>query len=629
MQRNRLANFLPYLVVILAIVSLLGLNMGASSERISYYELQNVIEKENVEEVSVSIGTNVTVVKGVYEKDKQKVTFTATIPSTSDEIGQVIKNLGKDSTKLTIVDADASNIFLETVASIIPFILFAVFAVWMLNRMNGANGANAKAFEFSKSRAKLEGKIRVRFNDVAGCDEEKQEMAEIIDYLKYPKKFEKMGARIPKGILLSGHPGTGKTLLAKAVAGEANVPFYSISGSDFVEMFVGVGASRVRDMFKKAQQTAPCIIFIDEIDAVGRQRGAGFGGGHDEREQTLNQLLVEMDGMEENTGVVVIAATNRPDVLDPALLRAGRFDRQITVALPDRKGREAILHVHARNKKFVKDLDLGALAKRTPGFSGADLENVLNEAAILAVRENKDEIGMKQIDEAIDRVMMGPAKVSRTYDDKTKKLVAYHESGHAIIGLFLENAQVVQKVTIIPRGQAGGYNLMTPKEEKMMHTKNDLLDTITSYMGGRTAEELFFDDITTGASNDIQNATNIAKDMVTLYGMSDLGPIKYNAGNENVFLGRDYNQPNNVSGEVAYEIDQEVRKIINTCHTKARQIIEAHKTELETIAHALMEYETLTAEQIQRVVKGEDISADFKYEEKESSEPVTEETVNE
>ena len=629
MQRNRLANFLPYLVVILAIVSLLGLNMGASSERISYYELQNVIEKEKVEEVSVSIGTNVTVVKGVYEKDKQKVTFTATIPSTSDEIGQVIKNLGKDSTKLTIVDADASNIFLETVASIIPFILFAVFAVWMLNRMNGANGANAKAFEFSKSRAKLEGKIRVRFNDVAGCDEEKQEMAEIIDYLKYPKKFEKMGARIPKGILLSGHPGTGKTLLAKAVAGEANVPFYSISGSDFVEMFVGVGASRVRDMFKKAQQTAPCIIFIDEIDAVGRQRGAGFGGGHDEREQTLNQLLVEMDGMEENTGVVVIAATNRPDVLDPALLRAGRFDRQITVSLPDRKGREAILHVHARNKKFVKDLDLGALAKRTPGFSGADLENVLNESAILAVRENKDEIGMKQIDEAIDRVMMGPAKVSRTYDDKTKKLVAYHESGHAIIGLFLENAQVVQKVTIIPRGQAGGYNLMTPKEEKMMHTKNDLLDTITSYMGGRTAEELFFDDITTGASNDIQNATNIAKDMVTLYGMSDLGPIKYNAGNENVFLGRDYNQPNNVSGEVAYEIDQEVRKIINTCHTKARQIIEAHKTELETIAHALMEYETLTAEQIQRVVKGEDISADFKYEEKESSEPATEETVSE
>ena len=484
-------------------------------------------------------------------------------------------------------------------------------AVWMINKMSGAQSANGKAFEFSKSRARLEGKVKVRFADVAGCDEEKQEMAEIIDYLKYPKKFEKMGARIPKGVLLAGHPGTGKTLLAKAVAGEANVPFYSISGSDFVEMFVGVGASRVRDMFKKAKQTAPCIIFIDEIDAVGRQRGAGFGGGHDEREQTLNQLLVEMDGMEENTGVVVIAATNRPDVLDPALLRAGRFDRQITVSLPDRKGREAILKVHARNKHFAADIDLGALAKRTPGFSGADLENVLNESAIMAVRHDETEITMADIDEAIDRVMMGPAKVSKTYDDKTKKLVAYHESGHAIVGLFMENAQVVQKVTIIPRGQAGEYNLMTPKEEKMMNTKNDLLATITSFMGGRVAEELFFDDVTTGASNDIERATNIAKDMVTLYGMSDLGPIKYNSGSENVFLGRDYNQPNNVSGQVAFEIDQEVRKIVNGCHDEAKKLIQAHETELTRIAEALMEYETLTAEQIQKVVKGEDISADF------------------
>jgi cell division protease FtsH len=420
-----------------------------------------------------------------------------------------------------------------------------------------------------------------------------------------------MGARIPKGILLSGHPGTGKTLLAKAVAGEANVPFYSISGSDFVEMFVGVGASRVRDMFKKAQQTAPCIIFIDEIDAVGRQRGAGFGGGHDEREQTLNQLLVEMDGMEENTGVVVIAATNRPDVLDPALLRAGRFDRQITVSLPDRKGREAILAVHARNKHFAPDMDLNALAKRTPGFSGADLENVLNESAIMAVRHNETEITMADVDEAIDRVMMGPAKVSRTYDDKTKKLVAYHEAGHAIVGLFMDNAQIVQKVTIIPRGEAGGYNLMTPKEEKMLETKSDLLATITSYMGGRVSEEMFFDDVTTGASNDIERATNLAKDMVTLYGMSDLGPIKYNSGTENVFLGRDYNSPNNVSGQVAFEIDQEVRKIVNSCHDTARDLLEKHKKELESIANALMEHETLTAEQINRLVKGEDISADF------------------
>ena len=609
MQKNKLISYLPYLIVIIAILSLFNMNGSGVSETLSYQELQKTLKNETIKESQISIGNNVTTVHGVYTKDERQVGFSSTIPSTSDEISAVIGQL--ENSKLTIVDADASNLFLDTLITLIPFVFFGAFAIWMINRMNGAGGANSKAFEFSKSRARLEGKIRVRFDDVAGCDEEKQEMKEIIEYLKYPKKFEKMGARIPKGILLVGHPGTGKTLLAKAVAGEANVPFYSISGSDFVEMFVGVGASRVRDMFKKAQQTAPCMIFIDEIDAVGRQRGAGFGGGHDEREQTLNQLLVEMDGMEDNTGVVVIAATNRPDVLDPALLRAGRFDRQITVSLPDRKGREAILKVHARNKHLASDIDLGALAKRTPGFSGADLENVLNEAAILAVREDSDEIHMQHIDEAIDRVMMGPAKVSRTYDEKTKKLVAYHESGHAIVGLFLENAQVVQKVTIIPRGQAGGYNLMTPKEEKMMNTKNDLLATITSYMGGRVSEEMFFDDVTTGASNDIERATNIAKDMVTLYGMSDLGPIKYNAGTENVFLGRDYNSPNNVSGEVAYEIDQEVRKIINGCHDKARAILEEHRDQLIAIAEALMEYETLTAEQIQQVVNGESIAEDF------------------
>jgi len=610
MQRNRLINYLPYLIILVAVLSLFSLNGSGTTSQLSYEELKTTLQNEKIKESQISVGTNVTTVKGVYTNSSDKqVVFTSVIPSTSTEIEALIEDL--DGAKITVIDSEASNVFLDALLSLIPFLLFGGFAFWMINRMNGAGGANNRAFEFSKSRARLEGKIRVRFSDVAGCDEEKQEMAEIIDYLKYPKKFEKMGARIPKGVLLSGHPGTGKTLLAKAVAGEANVPFYSISGSDFVEMFVGVGASRVRDMFKKAQQTAPCIIFIDEIDAVGRQRGAGFGGGHDEREQTLNQLLVEMDGMEDNTGIVVIAATNRPDVLDPALLRAGRFDRQITVSLPDRKGREAILNVHARNKHFAKDINLDALAKRTPGFSGADLENVLNEAAILAVRENAEEIDMGHIDEAIDRVMMGPAKVSRTYDEKTKKLVAYHESGHAIVGLFLENAQVVQKVTIIPRGQAGGYNLMTPKEEKMMNTKNDLMASITSYMGGRVAEEMFFDDVTTGAVNDIERATNLAKDMVTLYGMSDLGPIKYNSGNENVFLGRDYNSPNNVSGEVAYEIDQEVRKIVNGCHDKAMEIITAHSDELERIAAALIEYETLTAEQIQRVVKGEDISSDF------------------
>ena len=608
-NNNKVLGWLPYLIVLVAMMSLFGMNNLTGNKTVTYQTLTKIVETKKISDASLTIGTNTTSVRGVYEESGHQVTFTGTIPSTSDQIENMITELG--DANVTVVDADASNVFINTLVSLVPFLLMIGLAVWMINKMSGAQSANGKAFEFSKSRARLEGKVKVRFADVAGCDEEKQEMAEIIDYLKYPKKFEKMGARIPKGVLLAGHPGTGKTLLAKAVAGEANVPFYSISGSDFVEMFVGVGASRVRDMFKKAKQTAPCIIFIDEIDAVGRQRGAGFGGGHDEREQTLNQLLVEMDGMEENTGVVVIAATNRPDVLDPALLRAGRFDRQITVSLPDRKGREAILKVHARNKHFAADIDLGALAKRTPGFSGADLENVLNESAIMAVRHDETEITMADIDEAIDRVMMGPAKVSKTYDDKTKKLVAYHESGHAIVGLFMENAQVVQKVTIIPRGQAGGYNLMTPKEEKMMNTKNDLLATITSFMGGRVAEELFFDDVTTGASNDIERATNIAKDMVTLYGMSDLGPIKYNSGSENVFLGRDYNQPNNVSGQVAFEIDQEVRKIVNGCHDEAKKLIQAHETELTRIAEALMEYETLTAEQIQKVVKGEDISADF------------------
>lgn len=601
-NRNRWMRIVPYLILVAAMLSLFSMNMGTASKSLDYQSLQETMREEDITNLSIALGGNVTTISGTYENNGKSVSFTSKVPSTSEQIEKVLDYAGTN-TKVSIIDGEASNIFMKTLLSFLPSILILGVTIWMVNKMAGGGGANKQAFDFSKSRAKLEGNIRVRFEDVAGCDEEKQEMAEIIDYLKYPKKFEKMGARIPKGILLSGHPGTGKTLLAKAVAGEANVPFYSISGSDFVEMFVGVGASRVRDMFKKAQQTAPCIIFIDEIDAVGRQRGAGFGGGHDEREQTLNQLLVEMDGMEENNGVVVIAATNRPDVLDPALLRAGRFDRQITVSLPDRKGRTAILKVHARNKHFAPGIDLDALAKRTPGFSGADLENVLNESAILAVRENLDEIGMKQIDEAIDRVMMGPAKVSRTYDEKTKKLVAYHESGHAIIGLFLDDAQVVQKVTIIPRGQAGGYNLMTPKEEKMMNTKNDLLATITSYMGGRTAEELFFDDVTTGASNDIEHATNIAKDMVTLYGMSDLGPIKYNSGSENVFLGRDYNSPNNVSGQVAFEIDEEVRKIVNECHEKAKEVINAHKVELERIASALMEYETLTAEQIRNVVK--------------------------
>ncbi len=606
MQKKSLLYYLPYMIVLLALISLFYLNSEQTPKTLSYDQLTQTIQNEKVTESVLSVGSNVITVKGTYtEQDGKVVTFTSTVPADENTTQMLLEEL---KGTVSVVDAEASNAFLDAFFSLTPILAIVILGVWMMNRMSNS-GANAKAFDFGKSRARLETKSRVRFTDVAGADEEKQEMAEIIDYLKYPAKFKKMGARIPKGILLSGHPGTGKTLLAKAVAGEANVPFYSISGSDFVEMFVGVGASRVRDMFKKAQQTAPCIIFIDEIDAVGRQRGAGFGGGHDEREQTLNQLLVEMDGMEDNSGIVVVAATNRPDVLDPALLRAGRFDRQITVSLPDRKGRQAILDVHARNKHFADDVHMDSLAKRTPGFSGADLENVLNEAAILAVRNQETQVHMADIDEAIDRVMMGPAKKSRVYDEKTKKLVAYHESGHAIIGLFLDNAQIVQKVTIIPRGSAGGYNLMTPAEERIMPTRNELLAEITSYMGGRVSEEMFFDDVTTGASNDIEHATNIAKDMVTLYGMSDLGPIKYNSGStQNVFLGRDYTSPNDVSGQVAFEIDQEVRKIVNSCHDKARAVLEEHKTELIRIAEALIENETLTAEQIHRMVRGESLT---------------------
>ncbi len=600
MRNNKLINYFPYLIVALTLFALLYMDPGSPVETLTYEEFETVVESDSIVESTVTVGVNIVSVNGIYmdEEANQEVRFSAKLPRTEAEIDGLMSGLLNET---EIKDQNESNIFVDMIVSLVPFLIIGGFAIYMLTKMNGAGG-NQKAFEFSKSRARLEGDIKVRFSDVAGCDEEKEEMAELIDYLKSPKKFAKMGARIPKGILMVGSPGTGKTLLAKAVAGEADVPFYSISGSDFVEMFVGVGASRVRDMFKKAAQTAPCMIFIDEIDAVGRQRGAGLGGGHDEREQTLNQLLVEMDGIGENAGIVIIAATNRPDVLDPALLRPGRFDRQITVSLPDKKGREAILQVHARNKILANEINLEALAKRTPGFSGADLENVLNEAAILAVRENKDQIDMDNLDEAIDRVMMGPAKKSRKYDEKTKRMVAYHESGHAIIGIFLEDSNKVQKVTIIPRGQAGGYNLMTPKEEKMLTSKNDLLAIITGYMGGRVAEELFFEDVTTGASNDIENATRIARDMVTVYGMSDLGPVKYDHSQQSVFLGRDYASSSNVSGQVAFEIDQEVRKIMDSCYTKAKEIIQAHKVELEKIAAALLEQETLTAEEIEAVL---------------------------
>ncbi|WP_418289986.1 ATP-dependent zinc metalloprotease FtsH, partial [Massilicoli timonensis] len=426
---------------------------------------------------------------------------------------------------------------------------------------------------------------------------------EIIDYLKNPTKFSEMGARIPKGMLMVGPPGTGKTLLAKAVAGEANVPFFSISGSDFVEMFVGTGASRVRDMFKRAKQAKPCIIFIDEIDAVGRQRGAGLGGGNDEREQTLNQILVEMDGMNENAGIVVIAATNRADVLDPALMRSGRFDRQITVGLPDKTGRYEILQVHARNKKLAPNVNLEQLAKRTQGFSGADLENVLNEAAILAVREDRHLITMSDLDEAIDRVMMGPAKKSKKYTDKEKRMVAYHEAGHAVIGLKLEGANSVQKITIIPRGQAGGYNLMTKEEETYCTTKSEYMAMITSFLGGRVSEEVVFNEITDGAYGDLEQVTKIAKAMVRSFGMSKLGPIQYSDNSGNVFLGRDYSQGSNYSGEIAFEIDKEIRRIVNECYDQAKEIIVANRDLLDLIAKTLIEEETITAEQIKNLAE--------------------------
>ena len=490
----------------------------------------------------------------------------------------------------------SENLFLSFLVNILPYIIMIGFFIFIFKSQG-----NGKAFDFGKSTARLSKGKSVTFADVAGCDEEKEELVEIIDFLKNPRKYAEIGARIPKGVLLFGNPGTGKTLLAKAVAGEANVPFFSISGSDFVEMFVGVGASRVRDMFKTAKENAPCIIFIDEIDAVGRQRGAGMGGGHDEREQTLNQLLVEMDGFTSNLGIIVMAATNRPDVLDPALLRPGRFDRQITIGLPDVKGREAILKVHARNKHLEPNVKLDEIAQRTPGFSGADIENLLNEAALLAARANRKVITTPDIDEAIDRVMMGPAKKSKKYTEKERRLVAYHEAGHAVIGLKLEQASVVQKITIVPRGQAGGYNLMMPKEETYGKTKSELLETITGYLGGRVAEELVFGDVSTGAYGDFQSSTQIARSMVTEYGMSSLGPVQYEHHAGSVFLGRDYLKEKNFSDQVALEIDKEVRHIIEECYAKAKQVISENRGLLDAIAGYLLKLETLNKSDIDEI----------------------------
>ena len=603
-KKGLLKSILPWLIVLAALsVAIPFFNQSESSE-IRYDKFIKIVQDEKVKEVEIVPQSLVIDVNGTYTKTvkgKEETTkFSVVIPRTETELDSLVSLLDENGTQITVVNEAQRNQFLNIILGILPYVLLIAGMFFLFRMMSNTAGGNNKAFEFGNSRAKLEKNSKTHFSDVAGMDEEKEEVKELVDFLKTPKKFADMGAKIPRGVLLVGPPGTGKTLLARAVAGEANVPFYSISGSEFVEMFVGVGAGRVRDMFKKAKQTAPCIIFIDEIDAVGRQRGTGMGGGHDEREQTLNQLLVEMDGFSGNEGIIVLAATNRADVLDPALLRPGRFDRQIQVANPDKRARSQILKVHARNKRFTPDVNFDNIAQRTPGFSGAELSNVLNEAALLAVRQGHDLITMADIDEAVDRVMGGPAKKSRKYTEKERRLVAYHEAGHALIGLTLEDANKVQKVTIVPRGQAGGYNLMTPKEETYFQTKSQLKATISGYMGGRVAEEVFFGDVSSGAHNDIEQATRIARMMVTELGMSELGPIQYDSENGQVFLGRDYTQRSNThSGQIAYEIDVQVRKIIDACYQEATNIIEQNKEKLICIAEALLEHETLSGEDIE------------------------------
>ena len=603
-KKNVKRSLLSYVLLILFIVGIFYLVniMNQKVNYLSYDEFINMLDEEQITEMNVTPKTRTTVyeVTGKAKNYSEDETFFLRIPMSDDVIDRIMQLSEDKEMKVKVsTDPEASTILLFLVNTL-PMILLLGFAFFFITKQMGS--AN-KSMDFGRSRARLnEDRKKTSFKDVAGLTEEKEEVQELIDFLKAPKKFQEMGARIPKGVLLVGPPGTGKTLLAKAVAGEANVPFYFISGSDFVELFVGVGAARVRDMFKQAKQNAPCLIFIDEIDAVGRQRGAGLGGGHDEREQTLNQLLTEMDGFGANEGIIIIAATNRPDVLDPALLRPGRFDRQVTVNLPDANGREEILGVHAKGKKFAKDVSLKNIAKRTVGLSGADLENLLNEAALLAVRRNKKLITMEEIDEAHDRVLMGPAKKSHKYTEHEKKVVAYHEAGHAVVGLKLDGANDVHKITIIPRGSAGGYNLMMPKEETYLSTKKELLESISGFLGGRVAEELVFEEVTTGAHNDFEKATKIARAMVTEYGMSSLGPVQLEHQESSVFLGRDYNKSRNFSSQVAFQIDEEVRKIISEQYDITKKIIKENMDLLKLIAETLLEYETITKEQIEYLV---------------------------
>ena len=649
-QKKSLFGFIwPYIVIIgfiaMFVFFVLG-NNGTQTVKLTEAQVAELLNSDEklVNDVSIKRESTIVTVYGKYTDttNDNKVykfeavidsvafdTYTYTTPDGDYTIMGIIQNRTYEvegvelpyytESNRHIINAYETNWFLEWLPTILIVGAGLIIGFVLLSKLSASvNNSNNKAMDFNKSRARREDTSSVRFDDVAGCDEEKAELIELVDYLKDPRKYTRLGAKLPKGVLLVGPPGTGKTLLAKATAGEAGVPFFSISGSDFVELYVGVGAGRVRDMFKKAKQCAPCLIFIDEIDAVGRQRGAGMGGGNDEREQTLNQLLVEMDGFGDNSGIIVMAATNRDDVLDPALLRAGRFDRQITVDLPDRKGREAILKVHARGKQIDPSVDFSNIAKRTTGFSGADLANVINEAAILAVRENKDTIGTREIDEAIDRRIAGPAKNSRSMTEHERKQVAYHEAGHAIIGLTLPYSDKVEKITIVPRGRTGGHVLMGPEEDRFLMTKNELMARIVGYLGGRSSEEIFFDDVSTGAHNDIEVATRIARAMVVEYGMSDLGPIQYEKQSGSVFLGRDYtNNQKNFSTQIAYEIDTEVRRIIDEAHEEAKRVISEHKDDVILLAETLLVVETINDEEIKYLLEHRTLpSLEAKVEEK-------------
>jgi cell division protease FtsH len=605
-EKNWLRNSFVYLIIMVAVLALfftfLGGNRNDSNNTTTLSEVLRQATQPNTNIVQIAISNDSDLGRVTYADKLEKV-FRRETGIT--DFTTILRNAGYDFSKGTITlrinESSAWGGWLNTLTFLLPTILFIGILIFMMRQ---AQGSNNQALSFGKSRARMfmGNKPTVTFNDVAGVEEAKQELAEIVEFLKFPDKFAALGARIPKGVLLVGPPGTGKTLLSKAVAGEAGVPFFSISGSEFVEMFVGVGASRVRDLFDQAKRNSPCIIFIDEIDAVGRQRGAGLGGSHDEREQTLNQILVEMDGFDSNTNIIIIAATNRPDVLDPALLRPGRFDRQVILDRPDLRGRMAILEVHSKGKPLEKEVSLETLAKQTPGFSGADLENLINEAAILAARRNRRSISMKEMEEAIDRVIAGPERKSRIISDKEKAITAYHEVGHALVARMLANVDPVHKISIIPRGMAGGYTRVLPSEDRFLGTKAQFEDQIAWGLGGRAAEEIIFNEISSGASNDIEKATELARRMVTQYGMSKkLGPIAFGTKDELVFLGREISEQRNYSDEIAYEIDKEVRSIIDNAYTRAVRILGEHKEKLIEISELLIQKETLEGDEFENM----------------------------